>query len=231
MKIDSLIHAKLVKRYKRFLADVIMEDGSELTAHCPNSGRMTGCVGENWPVLLSKSENTKRKYSHTLEMTHNGKTWIVVNTNRANEAAFEAVEYKQIKELLGYDTFTREVKYGKNSRIDILCESADKKCYVEVKSVTLVMDDGCYAFPDAPTERGRKHLQELMGMVDQGHRAVMLYIILREDGLGFRPAKEIDPKYAEQLQIAIDHGVEAYAYKMSISENSITMDHSEQIIL
>ena len=214
----------LQRRYKRFIADVTLDDnGEEVIAHCPNSGRMTGCVGENWPAVVSESDNPKRKLKYTLEMTHNGTTWIVTNTNKANELACEGIEAGLVEELFGYESYTREVKYGKNSRIDILAESGDKKCYIEVKSVTMINELGQYCFPDSPTVRGQKHLCELVDMVKEGHRAVMFYMVLREDGSGFTPAADIDPKYAELLKWAVGEGVEVFVYQGIVSPTELSM--------
>ena len=217
---DTLIPGKLIKRYKRFLADVELEDETLVTAHCPNSGRMTDCQGDGWPVLLSPANNPKRKLKYTWELVHNGNCWICVNTQRANEVAFEAVCQNKIAELTGYKNIDREKKYGKNSRIDILLSNPDELCYVEVKSVSLT-NNGLYTFPDAPTERGRKHLDELMDMKKQGHRSVMLFVVMRSDGEGFEAAAHIDPKYAEKLEEAKSKGVEVLVYGTEIDESSI----------
>lgn len=218
---DKLIPGKLIKRYKRFLADVELENGEIVTAHCANSGRMTECQGENWPVLLSPQNKPERKLKFTWELVHNGQCWICVNTQHANEVAFEAIKNGFIPELAGYDTFEREKKYGKNSRIDILLSKADEKCYVEVKSVTLT-HEGCYSFPDAPTERGRKHLDELIEMKKEGHRAVMLFKLMRSDSNGFRTAEHIDPLYTEKLISAKEKGVEILVYGTEITPEKIT---------
>lgn len=227
MNFDTeLIPGKLIKRYKRFLADVELEDGSVVTAHCPNSGRMTECQGEGWKVLLSPANNPKRKLQYTWELVHNGVCWICVNTQTANEVAFEAVSKSQITELNFYENIEREKKYGKNSRIDILLSKPEELCYVEVKSVTLTHQDQ-YTFPDAPTERGRKHLEELMDMKKEGHRAVMLFIVMRSDAKGFKAADHIDPKYAEKLNEAQKAGVEILVYNTSINEKSIVIGNRE----
>lgn len=223
----DLIPGKLLKRYKRFLADIELEDGSIVTAHCPNSGRMTECQGEGWKALLSPAKNPNRKLKFTWELVHNGKCWICVNTQRANEVAYEAVCNDQISELTGYSNIEREKKYGTNSRIDILLSNESDLCYVEVKSVTLTYE-GKYTFPDAPTERGRKHLDELAEMKNQGHRAVMLFILMRSDGKGFKPAAHIDPKYAEKLESAEKAGVEILVYNTEINESSIILRSREQ---
>ncbi|MCH2207205.1 MAG: DNA/RNA nuclease SfsA [Lentisphaerales bacterium] len=222
MELPPLTKGKLLKRYKRFLADVELEDGTIITAHCPNSGRMTQCQSEGWPVLLSYHDNPKRKLKYTWELVHNGKTWICINTQRANEVAFEAVSQSLIPELTGYAKIERERKYGKSSRIDLLLSNNDELCYVEVKSVTLLNDQGEYCFPDAPTERGRKHLEELVSMKQQGHRAVMLFIIMRNDGCGFKPAGHIDTAYAAKLEWAKENGVEIFTQQTQITSEHIT---------
>ncbi|MEN7972967.1 MAG: DNA/RNA nuclease SfsA [Verrucomicrobiota bacterium] len=223
MKLPApLFFGTLVKRYKRFLADVELEDGSVITVHCPNTGRMTTCAEPGWRVALSDSQNPKRKYRYTWELVHNGDCWICVNTGRANELAFEAVSNSIIPELSGYAEVLREQKFG-NSRFDLLLRNGEDLCYVEVKNTTLLMADGCYAFPDAVTERGRKHLNELVEVVKAGHRAAMLYVIPRSDGTTFRAAHEIDPAYAEALEAAIAAGVEAYAWRAVVSPEELRL--------
>ncbi len=222
MNLPELIQGTLIKRYKRFLADVELEDGTVLTAHCPNTGRMTTCAEPGFRVALSDSGNPKRKYRHTWELAHNGSCWICVNTGRANEMAFEAVSNGWIPELAGYDEVLREQTFG-NSRFDLLLKSGDARCYVEVKNVTLLADDGQYAFPDAVTERGRKHLNELVEVVKAGHRAAMLFVIPRSDGHGFRAAHEIDPDYAAALDFAAAHGVEILARQADVSPEALRL--------
>lgn len=230
MNFPPIISGTLIKRYKRFLADIELEDGSEITAHCPNTGRMTTCAEPGWKVILSDSQNPNRKYLYTWELVHNGVCWICVNTGRANEMAFEAVSNQVISELAGYDDVVREQKFG-NSRFDLLLKKGKELCYVEVKNVTLVMDDGCYAFPDAVTERGRKHLNELINVVKFGHRAVMLFVIPRSDGTTFRAAHEIDPEYAKALKKAAAAGVELLAWEGDISPASIVLSKPVRIVL
>lgn len=222
MNLPKTIQGTLIKRYKRFLADVELDDGSVITAHCPNTGRMTTCAEPGFRVVLSDSENPKRKYRFTWELAHNGDCWICVNTGRANEMAFEAVSKGWIPELAGYDEVIREQKFG-NSRFDLLLKSGDALCYVEVKNVTLLAEDGMYAFPDAVTERGRKHLNELIDVVKAGHRAAMLFVIPRSDGSGLRAAREIDPKYAEALKVAAENGVEIHAWQAEVSPEEIRL--------
>ena len=224
MKFEKLYSGKLIKRYKRFLADIILEDGSEITAHVPNSGAMTSCIEENCDVWVTYHDNPKRKLKYTLELTKMGENLICTNTGVANKIAIEAIENGVIKELQGYSSLKPEQKYGTNSRIDILLENSSlervEKCYVEIKSVSLKIDN-FLAFPDAVTTRGKKHLDELVSMVEDGHRAVMLYVIQRTDKLPFRIANEIDKKYSETFNEARKKGVEVLVYQSEISNNEI----------
>jgi sugar fermentation stimulation protein A len=218
---QQLIPAILIRRYKRFLADVELRSGEKITVHCPNSGSMRSCINAGWDVLLNKSENKKRKYRYTWEMIHNGRCWIGINTAVPNRISLEAIQNGRISELAGYSDIYREKKYGKNSRIDILLESANKKCFVEIKNVTLVEDDGNYYFPDAVTERGKKHLYELRDMVREGHRAVMLFVVQRNDGLYFKAARHIDQEYSTALEICFKDGVEIIVYRADVSPEKI----------
>ncbi len=222
MKFEQpLIPGKLIRRYKRFLADVELEDGQQVTAHCPNSGSMKTCDTPGWQVRLSTSDNPKRKLKFTWEMVHNGRCWIGINTILANRIATEAVQNGVIKELQGYPELRREVKYGQNSRVDLWLAKDDQQCFVEIKNVTLVEEDGFYYFPDAVTTRGLKHLQELIQMVKEGHRAVMLFLIQRSDGTVFRPADHIDPDYGRMLRVAFEKGVEILPYLAQVSPTEI----------
>ena len=220
MQFDKLIHGKLIKRYKRFLADIILDNGDEITAHVPNSGAMTSCIEQNCDVWLSFHDNPKRKLKYTLELTKMGENLICTNTGVANKIAIEAIQNGVIKELQGYENLKPEQKYGQNSRIDILLENKNEKCFVEVKSVSLRIDD-YLAFPDAVTSRGTKHLNELSQMVKDGHRAVMLYVIQRTDNLPFRLANEIDKKYFEAFKEVTKNGVEVLVYQSHISLEKI----------
>ncbi|MDA0989602.1 MAG: DNA/RNA nuclease SfsA [Verrucomicrobia bacterium] len=221
-----LIFGTLIRRYKRFLADVELTDGSIVTVLCPNTGSMKSCATPGWRVALSVSDNAKRKYAHTWEMIHNGVCWIGINTGLPNQLVAEGIDSGVITELAGVAEIKREQKYGQNSRIDLLLRTADRWCYVEVKNVTLRTDDGCVAFPDAVTARGLKHLQALSAMVAQGHRAVMLYLVQRTDGQAFRLAVEIDPAYAEGFAAARQCGVEACVYVADVSPEAIEVTHA-----
>ena len=220
---QTLIPGKLIQRYKRFLADIELDTGKIITAHCPNSGSMKSCMMPGWKVMLSQSDNPKRKYKYTWEMVHNGKCWIGVNTIIPNIITEEALLNESIPELKGYDEVKREVKYGTNSRIDILLKSENQLCYVEVKNVTLVEDDGNYYFPDSVTSRGLKHLHELIEMKSQDHRSVMLFVIQRNDGEIFKPAAHIDPKYAEGLKNAYENGVEILVRQADVTPTEINL--------
>ena len=225
MKFDKpLIEGILLKRYKRFMADVKLNNGQYVTAHCPNSGSMKTCKEPGWKVLVSESDNPNRKLKYTWEMVYNGKCWIGINTQIPNKIAIEGIQNGVITELNGYDEIQSEVKYGQNSRIDIMLKGEKDICYVEVKNVTLVEADNYYQFPDAVTDRGRKHLYELLEMVRTGHRAVMLFVIQRSDGTTFKPAEHIDPEYARALKEVHQQGVEILAYQADVSPTEIKLN-------
>ncbi|QKF77144.1 DNA/RNA nuclease SfsA [Arcobacter defluvii] len=228
MKFEKLIHGKLIKRYKRFLADIILENGEMITAHVPNSGAMTSCIEDNCDVWVSFHDDPKRKLKYTLELTKINENIICTNTGVANKIAIEAIKEGTIKELQGYNSLKPEQKYGQNSRIDILLENEKQKCYVEIKSVSLKIDN-YLAFPDAVTSRGTKHLKELEDMVKLGHRAVMLYIIQRDDELPFRLACEIDKKYCETFKEVTKNGVEVLVYQSAINLDEIFIKKASNI--
>ena len=222
-----VLEGVLVQRYKRFLADVRLADGTELTVHCPNSGAMTTCSEPGRPVIISDSQNPKRKLRYTLEMIQMGDVWVGVNTANPNRAVAGFIETGQIAELSGYDTLRREVKYGREgrSRIDILLEddeSPDTRCYVEIKNTTLRSGEHA-AFPDAVTTRGLKHLEELADVVESGHRGVIFFFMGREDCLRMRPADEVDPAYGEALRRVAAAGVEILAYRMAFSPTGVRL--------
>jgi sugar fermentation stimulation protein A len=171
-------------------------------------------------VALSRSDNPKRKYPYTWELVHNGTCWICVNTTRANQVVAEAIEKEEIPDFSKYNALAREKQFGE-SRFDLLLKQNDSRCYIEIKSVTLIDKDGYYAFPDAPTARGQKHLNELVRVVKAGHRAVMLFLILRSDGKKFRIAEEIDPKYFQSLEAATIAGVEVAIWRAEVSPSGI----------
>ncbi|MEO5338500.1 MAG: DNA/RNA nuclease SfsA [Magnetospirillum sp. WYHS-4] len=219
-----LVPGRLVKRYKRFLADVVLEGGETVVAHCANSGSMLGVNMPGSDVWLSPAANPDRKLRWTWELLRVGEGLVGINTAHPNALVAEAVAAGIIPELAGYATIRREVKYGRNSRIDLLLEGQGRPpCYVEVKNVTLMREPGLAEFPDAVTRRGAKHLEELAAMVGQGARAVMVYLVQREDCSRFAPAADIDPAYAEGLERARRQGVEALCRACRISPEGIEL--------
>jgi sugar fermentation stimulation protein A len=218
----------LIKRYKRFLADITTQDEYPITIHCANTGAMTGCAEPGNTVWYSTSDNAKRKYPNSWELsqTKQGHS-ICVNTVRANTLAVEAIQAGVIQELQGYKTLKTEVKYGtENSRIDILLQDSERvDCYIEVKSVTLLDDQkaGQGYFPDAQTVRGQKHLRELTEMAKSGSRAVLLFSVLHSGIEKVSVAHHIDAKYSQLLEQARDAGVEVLCYKANFSENEISL--------
>ena len=218
---EKLVSGKLIKRYKRFLADVELDNGSVVVSHCTNSGSMKTCLEEGAPVYLSSANDPKRKTKFTWEMIFMNGGWIGINTMIPNKLAFDAIRNGEIEKLKGYTSVRREVKFG-DSRFDIYAENETEKCFVEVKNVTMKV--GNYAlFPDAVTSRGRKHLETLIDVKKSGIRAVMLYVIQRMDVEVFGPAKEIDPEYARSLKKAIDNGVEVIAVQAKVSPERIEL--------
>ncbi len=229
----KLQSGKLIIRYKRFLADVELDNGQTVTIHCPNTGSMKNCQFPGSRVWFSTSDNPKRKYSRTWELMETPESHIIgVNTGRANALAIEAINSGVICELTNYSELRKEVKYGKeNSRIDILLSSTGKSdCYIEVKSCTL-LEHGKGYFPDSVTVRGQKHLRELMDVVDSGQRAVLLFIVQHTGIVQVSPAEHIDPKYSELLKQAIMAGVEVLAYAAEISSNDILIVNKCSVVL
>ncbi len=214
---------KILKRYKRFLSDIELESES-ITAHTPNTGSMKKCWNPGWKVAVSKSDNPKRKLPYTLELTHNGDSWIQVNTFRTNSLVKEALEKDVIEELSGFSHLKAEAKVGK-SRLDfLLAYPDDSQCYVEVKNVTYINEDRA-EFPDSVSERGKKHLLELLDLHRQGFRAVMLYVVSREDAKSFAPCAELDPEYARTLKEVHAKGVEVLAYQCKVSPKEVAITH------
>lgn len=226
MKIEPpLEQAILLKRYKRFLADIRLANGEEMTIHCPNTGSMKNCWAPETPCWFSRSNDPKRKLPGTLEITSTPDGFFAgVNTGRPNKLVREAIESGVIAELQGYSEIRPEVKYGdENSRIDLLLVDGERRCYVEVKNTTLGVGDGRVLFPDAVTTRGTKHLRELMVMVEQGHRAVLVFCVQHSGAQSVGPADEIDPVYGQTLREAMDAGVEVLAYGCDLSAEEINL--------
>ncbi|WP_027253633.1 DNA/RNA nuclease SfsA [Photobacterium halotolerans] len=222
----SLQPATLIKRYKRFLADIALPDGTITTIHCANTGAMTGCAEPGSSIWYSTSDNPKRKYAHSWELTQTQDGhWICINTARANQIVAEALKNNHIPELSGYASLRTEVKYGtENSRVDIVLDDPLlPSCFIEVKSVTLLEDNGRGYFPDAVTTRGQKHLRELADVAASGQRAVLFFAVLHSGIENVAAARHIDPVYDELLEQAEKAGVEVLCYRAEISPTALTL--------
>lgn len=222
-----LVRGTLVQRYKRFMADVVLDTGETITAHCANSGAMAGLKAPGSIVWLSPAANPDRKLKYSWELIEADGDLVGINTAHPNNIVAEAIRAGAIEALSGYASLRQEVKYGKNSRIDILLEDPDRPpCYVEVKNVHLRRDGMLAEFPDAVTERGAKHLVELGDMVETGHRAVMLYLVQRMDCDRFAIAADVDPAYDRGLRVARERGVEVLCYACRLTTDEITVDRA-----
>ncbi|MGB0127261.1 MAG: DNA/RNA nuclease SfsA [Rhodocyclaceae bacterium] len=220
-----LREGRLIRRYRRFLADVETADGF-VTAHCPNTGSMLGCADPGNRVWLSSASNPKRKYAWTWELVEvGGLVKVGINTGRSNALVREAIEASHIAALRGYETIRAEVPYGdRRSRIDLLLSAPNRPdCYVEVKNVTAAVERGIGYFPDAVTTRGTKHLLEMVDVVRLGKRAVLCFCVQRGDTHEVRPADHIDPTYGHTLRKAMSQGVEVLAYGADVSTSGIEL--------
>ena len=219
-----LVRGTLIKRYKRFLADVELKDGTVVTAHCPNTGSMSGCSEPGRPVYLSSHDNPKRKLKYTWELIDMPSSLVGVNTLVPNRLVIESVKAGMVPELAGYETAEREVKINDHTRLDFVLTAADRRrCYGEIKNCTLV-DNGVALFPDAVTSRGLKHLSELETLVGTDNRCVMFYFIQRMDAKIFKPADHIDPDYGRGLRRVVRGGVEILAYDVFIDLKGIRLN-------
>jgi sugar fermentation stimulation protein A len=228
---SPLVTGRLVQRYKRFLADIILDNGNPITSSVPNTGSMLGLTDPGIRVWLSISDGLKRKYPHTLQMVETQGIMVGINTGLPNRIAEEAILSGLLPSLNGYAEFKREQKYGLNSRIDILLRDPDRPdAYVEVKNVHFSRSAGLAEFPDSPTARGAKHLDELGNMVENGHRGVMLYVIQRGDCDRLKICGDLDPVYAAAFERAMRRGVEAYAVKCHITPTGIAAISTMPII-
>lgn len=228
---SKLVKAKFIKRYKRFFSDHILEDGSLVTAHCANTGAMLGVTEEGVTSWLSKSNNPKRKLKWSWELVQKDETIIGINTHNPNKIVQEAIIKNKIKELTNYADLKREVKYGTNSKIDILLQDNNKKdCYVEIKNVHLSREFEVAEFPDAVTTRGAKHLRELTLVSKSGLRAVMLYLIQRNDCKYFKIAEDIDKEYAKEFYNALEAGVEVICMDTILSIDAINIGKNIQLL-
>lgn len=223
MKFETpLLRGRLVKRYKRFLADIALPSGHIVTAHCPNPGRMLTCSAPDSIVWISTANNKKRKLKYTLEIIETADSCVGVNPMLANAIVKEAILADALPELTGWQTVNAEVRYGENSRVDFVLECQKRKLYLEVKSTTYV-ENNVALFPDAETLRGQKHLKELMHVVDEGRQAAIFFLIQRMDASLFRAADHIDPAYAQLLRRAHEKGVQVLAYDCSVAPEEIAV--------
>jgi len=226
---SPLKRGTLIRRYKRFLADVLLDNGEAITASCPNTGAMLGLSDPGVAVWLSESDSPTRKYRHTWELVelpgrHDGRL-VGINTGHPNKIVAEAIGAARIAELTGYASMRPEQKYGANSRIDLLLEDdALGRAYVEIKNVHLMRKAGLAEFPDSVTARGVKHLGELAEMARQGHRAVMMFLVQRADAKSLALASDIDSAYAKAFAVALESGVEALAYRCRMTTAGIDVD-------
>jgi sugar fermentation stimulation protein A len=219
-----LARGRLVQRYKRFFADVTLEDGTAVTAHCPNPGAMLGLNTPGLPVWLSRSDDPKRKLAHTLELVEADGGLVGVNTLHPNRLVAEALAADAIPEVSGYATHRREVRYGVNSRVDFLLEGPDRpRCWLEVKNCHLRRSGTLAEFPDCVAARSLKHLRELTAQVRAGERAVMLFVVQRTDCDAFEACADLDPAYAAGFTEAAANGVEVLAYRCTITPQTVTI--------
>lgn len=220
-----LVPATLVRRYKRFLFDAILEDGTAITGSCPNTGSMLGLTAPGSRIWLSEHDSPTRKYKHAFELIEVGGVTVGVNTGLPNKIVEEATRQEKIEPLNGYQTLQREQKYGKNSRIDLLLTEPNRPpAYVEVKNVHFTRQRDLAEFPDSRTQRGAKHLEELGDMVEAGNRGVMVYLVQRSDCKRLKICRDLDNNYAEAFDRAIRRGVEALAVRCHMTHHEISFD-------
>jgi len=219
---SPLIRGTLIQRYKRFLADVRLDSGEVVTAHCTNTGSMMGCKEPGSAVYISRSDKVGRKLGYTWEMIRVGRTWVGINTLHPNRLVAEAVEVGIIRELTGYESVRREVVTSQGTRLDLRLDNGAESCFVEVKNVTAAIDSAA-AFPDAVSKRGTKHLKELMQLRRKGYRAAVVFVVQRSDCTFFRPADEIDAEYGRWLRRAIKTGVEVLPYRAQVTPKEIVL--------
>jgi sugar fermentation stimulation protein A len=233
LPIEAGLKAQLIRRYKRFLADIRLDDGSDLTVHCPNPGSMLGTQAPGSAVRCSTHEDPKRKYRHTLEMIRVGQSWVGLHAAKANAVALRALEANAYAPFAGYETIEHEVAVDEGSRFDFRLighATHEEPCWIEVKSVTLC-DARRARFPDAVTTRGRRHLEHLMARKERGERAALLYIVQRADADSVAPADEIDPDYASALREAARAGVEIHALGARVLADRIRLERVLPVLL
>jgi sugar fermentation stimulation protein A len=233
IRIEAQLEAKLLRRYKRFLADIELEDGEVRTVHCPNPGSMSGTKAPGSAVRCSTHDNPKRKLRHTLEMIRVGRSWVGIHAAKANAIAGRALASQAYSPFAGYAQIDREVSVDEGSRFDFRLSQhpdRDEPCWVEVKSVTLC-DRRAARFPDAVTLRGRRHLEHLVARHRSGERAALLYIVQRSDADSVAPADDIDPEYGKALRWAAESGVEIHALGARLTADRILLDRILPVLL
>jgi sugar fermentation stimulation protein A len=226
---SPLFEGILQCRYKRFFTDIELTDGTVVTAHTPNTGSMKQCAVPGHKVLISRTDDPKRKLKYTLELIRVGDYWVDTHTQRTNRVVEEALHHGWIEQLADY-TVTPEHKFG-DSRIDFMLHRAGEKVLVEVKNVTLIKGDSTACFPDAVTTRGQKHLRELLTAKQQGYRAIIFFLVQRGEATEFSPADEIDPEYGRLLRDVVAGGVEALAYKTEVTPEENRVRESIPVVL
>ncbi len=222
---SPLVQGTLIKRYKRFLADVRLDNGEIITAHCPNTGTMLSCSAPDSKVYLSTSDNPKRKYPFTLEMVKDNSTWVGVNTARTNTLVAESIKKEQITEFQDIKLIKTEIRTSDHTRLDLQVVHGEEATYIEVKNCSLAVD-GWAMFPDAVTARGTKHLQELMRLTQEGRKTCIFFLVQRMDADRFCPASHIDAVYGVALQQAFAAGVMVLVYQAEVSPREIRVVRS-----
>jgi sugar fermentation stimulation protein A len=218
----NLIKGKLLKRYKRFLADVMLEDGTEVIAHCPNPGSMLGLASAGSSVWLEPNNDPKKKLKYGWRLVEEKDRMVCIDTSIANIVIKESLEKKEILEL-SYQDFKPEVKYSDNSRIDFLLSSPNQQTYLEIKSVTLMREKGIVEFPDSITKRGSKHLEDLSKMVTLGYQSILLFLCMRSDASRLRIAADLDSIYGSAIKAALASGVQLICYDTDVTKCGVRL--------
>ena len=221
---NKLLQGTLVKRYKRFFVDIEYQNKT-ITAHCPNSGSMMGLLGVGNKVWFTETDNPKRKLKYTLQIISENKKLVGINTHLTNKIVLEALNKKKIKKLIKFNNIKSEVKFSDNTRFDFLISNKKKKCFLEIKNVTLVRTDNIAEFPDAITSRGTKHLRELINAKKKGYESYIFYLIQRQDCKSFKIAKDIDEEYKNVFDLAIKNGVKVLCYDCKLNNEEIIINN------
>jgi len=221
---ETLLQGTLIKRYKRFFIDIKYKNKT-LIAHCPNSGSMMGLLKEGNKLYFSKAENPNRKLKYTAQIISDKKNLVGINTHLTNKIVLEALKSKKIKELIKFNNIQTEVKFSEHTRFDFMISNNKKKCFLEIKNVTLVRQNNVAEFPDAITSRGTKHLNELINAKKKGYESYMLYLIQRNDCKSFKIAKDIDEEYKITFDAALKSGVKVLCYDCKLTHEQIKINN------